>query len=433
MNGDDNYMEKDNSSNRENQEEIRLPEAVPEEQTGMTEEEREWSTKAPPRPSVPRYVFITAAIILLAAFAGGSWWYYRTNVLPEKYYMKATALYEQRQYARAEELYRRIMKLRPERRDVLFYIASCREEQGDKDGAIKYYMEHLKSAVNDARAMTRLGWLNMEKGDYGQALKWFKEAGKRKKKDTEVWSLTAMAALKAGEKPDAAEAYSRIAELSEEPEKVMDCGKSLMKIGAWQNALEVYTRAAKLVSGDAAPLHGINAAKVMLGYPTDAKYTVLPGKALGFIELDASKEQVKEALGGRSPDGKEFSTVGGKSLLAARPVEIWTYNPGDMQHEIRVIFAKDKVVEIETPSTLYKTEEGLGLSNYMLAKNADKLKWRKEARNSSVLCLAKHGGLTFYGYLTTPDGTDFSFKRLRVHHGDISLDNLDEFPLMRLQ
>ena len=191
-------MEKDNSSNRENQEEIRLPEAVPEEQTGMTEEEREWSTKAPPRPSVPRYVFITAAIILLAAFAGGSWWYYRTNVLPEKYYMKATALYEQRQYARAEELYRRIMKLRPERRDVLFYIASCREEQGDKDGAIKYYMEHLKSAVNDARAMTRLGWLNMEKGDYGQALKWFKEAGKRKKKDTEVWSMTAMGARTAG-------------------------------------------------------------------------------------------------------------------------------------------------------------------------------------------------------------------------------------------
>ncbi|OFB73372.1 hypothetical protein JS77_04965, partial [Synergistes jonesii] len=164
-------------------EEIKCPDVVPEDQKGMTEEEREWSVKAPPKPRVPRYVFTAAAVVLAVAFAGGGLWYYRTNVMPEKYNLRAEVLMKDGNYAQAEELYEKIIKIRPERRDVLFNIAACREGMGDADGATAFYEEHLKTAKNDARAMTRLGWLYMKKGDYVKALHWFQEAVRRDKKN----------------------------------------------------------------------------------------------------------------------------------------------------------------------------------------------------------------------------------------------------------
>lgn len=428
----DKNLEDKNIEDENKEEELKCPEVVPEEQTGMTEEEREWSAKTPPRPRVPRYVFVTIAVLLLISFGGGSWWYYRKNVLPEKLYMRAEALYEQKQYAHAEELYRRIMSIRPERRDILFNIAGCREEQGDVPGAIKYYEEHVKTAINDSRAMSRLGWLYMKRGNYEQALRWFKEAGKRKKKDPEIWSMAAEAAVKAGQPAEAAEAYEHLSKLTDDPEKIMECGRALLRVKAYEEALGVYARAAEeAAAGDMRAVHGMNAAKAMLGYPTDPKYVIAPGRALGPIVLDAKKEEVKDALGGRSPDTKEFGVVGGKSMMADRPVEIWTYNVGDPNHEFRVIFTAGRVTEIETASPLYQTERGLGLSNFMLAKNADKLKWRREARNSVILCLAKEGGLTFYAYEPTEDGMDAAAKKLRVHHGEVGIDNVDGFSLMR--
>lgn len=413
-------------------ENIKCPDIVPEDQKGMTEEELEWSVKNPPRPKVPRYVFIALALILLVAFGGGSWWYYRKNVLPEKYYLRATTLMKDKQYARAEELYRRIMKIRPERRDVLYNIAYCKEETGETAEAIKYYEEHLKTAKNDTKAMTRLGWLYMKGGDYEQALKWLKEAASRDKKNDELWRLTAKAAMKAGDVEEAGKAWLHIATLCKEPDKIMACGKELLALKDYRRALDVYALAAKAAPDDKRPLHGMSAARAMLGLPTEAKFVIKPGESLGLIKLDASKEEVKEEMGGRAPDAKIFGLVGGKSMMADHPVEIWLYNEGDPQRELRVIFISGKVNEIETASPLYKTEEGLGLSNFLLAKNADKIKWRKEARNSALVCLAKGGGLTFFASGLNEAGTEAKYKRLRVHHGEVSIDNVDGFSLMNL-
>ena len=415
-----------------NGESVKCPDIVPEEQKGMTEEEREWSVKSPPRPRVPRYVFVAIALVLLIAFGGGSWWYYRKNVLPEKYYLRATALMKEKQYAEAEALYLRIINIRPERRDVLYNIGYCKEETGNTAEAIKYYEDHLKTAKNDVKAMTRLGWLYMKTGHYEQALRWLKEAAARDKKNGELWRLTADAALKAGIREEAAKAWAHIATLYKEPEKIMECGKELLALKDYRRAIEVYALAAKAAPEDNRPLHGINAAKAMLGLPTNPKFVITPGKSLGPIELGASKMAVKEAMGGDSPDAKIFSRVGGKSMMADHPVEIWLYNKDDPQRELRVIFIADKVNEIETASPLYKTEEGLGVANFLLAKNADKIKWRKEARNSALICLAKGGGLTFFAYGLSEDGAEAQDKRLRVHNGEVSIDNVDGFSLMRL-
>ena len=77
----------------------------------------------------------------------------------------------------------KIKKLRPERRDLFYYKAYCRERQGDKASAVKYYEEHLKSEPEDVKAMVRLGWLYLDRKDYNAALKWFREAARQEKKD----------------------------------------------------------------------------------------------------------------------------------------------------------------------------------------------------------------------------------------------------------
>lgn len=63
----------------------------------------------------------------------------------------------------------------------------------------------------------------------------------------------------------------------------------------------------------------------------------------------------------------------------------------------------------------------------MLTKNADKLKSRKKAENGTTLCLVKDGGLTFYAAKLNDEGTDAKYKKLRVHKGDASIDNINGF------
>ncbi len=421
-----------NINDTHHEEDITCPDTVPEEQTGMTDEERSWSTQTPPRRKVPRYVFIALALVLIAAFGGGGWWYYRVNVLPEKYYLRAESLYNQKQYEKAEELYKKIMRIRPERKDILYKIGNCREERGDRRAAISYYEEHLKTAKNDVKAMTRVGWLYMENGNYDKALGWLKEAAKRRKQDTDIWDLTAQAAVKAGDMKEAAAALVHLADIYEEPEKKLAAGKALMKNGAFEDAIGVFRKMAQEDPENKAPLHAINAAKTMLGWPTDAKFTIVPGKSLGHINLDATKDEIKAAMEERGPDIKEFTRVGGKSVIADNPVEIWTYYKNDPARELRIIFMNGRAFEIETASPLYKAENGLGISNFLLQKNSEKLKWRKEARNSAVLCLAKTGGLTFYAYELSQDGQRAKYKKLRVHHGDVSIDSTDGFSLLTL-
>lgn len=415
-------------------EEIKCPDVVPEDQKGMTEEEREWSVKAPPKPRVPRYVFTAAAVMLAAAFAGGGLWYYRTNVMPEKYNLRAEALMKDGNYAQAEELYEKIIKIRPERRDVLFNIAACREGMGDAEGAITFYEEHLKTAKNDARAMTRLGWLYMKKGDYVKALHWFQEGVRRDKKNEELWRMTADAARGAEDAEAAGDALMQLSKLcKKDNEKVLACAKELLALKDYRRALEVFGAAAKGAgAGDARALHGAAAVKAMLGLPTEEKFVIRPGESLGLIKLGAGKEEVKEAMGGAPPEEKSFGVVGGKSMMAEQPVEIWLYNKGDPRREIRLIFIANSVNEIETASPAYKTEEGLGVSNFLLPKNKDKIKWRRSAENGTLLCLAKGGGLTFYASGLNEEGTEAERKLLRVHKGETGIDNLNDLPLLRL-
>jgi len=405
----------------------KCPEIVPDEQTGMTKEEQEWALKNEPRPPVPRSVFAAIALIVIIAFLGGSFWYYRTNVLPEKYYQKATLLFKQGDFTQACDLYKKVMKLRPKRKGVLFQIALCLEKTGNINEALSYYEEHLKLMPADGNALVRAGWLYTQKGSYekGRVLL---EKGAKKLKDPYAWALLYDAAVKFKDRETAIAALTKQIDLFKEPEPVLTCSKTLMGLKAWEEALSGYNKFIKMEPEDARGIHGANAAKIMLGYPTDQNITIVPGESIGYVKLEAAKEDVKTAIGG--PDSKEFTVIGGKSMLAGSHAEIWTYSRSMPKLGLRIIFLNGKVREVEARSAEYKTESGIGIANFMLKKNEDKFEWRKEAKNGTLLYLLKGGGVTFYAADINSSGTDAKYKKLRLHKGNTSIDNVDGFSLL---
>lgn len=418
-------MINDNCGN--NQE--KCPEIVPEEQTGMTKEEQEWGLKKEHRPPVPRYVFGVIAAVILVVFLGGSLWYYRTSVLPEKYYQRASAQFKLENYSEAYLLYEKVLRLRPERKNILYQMAFCLEKTGKTDQAISHYEEHLKILPGDGKALIRSGWLYTQKNNFEKGLPALKE-GAAKLKDPYAWALVSEAAIKSKNIETAVEALVKQTELFKKPEQVLTCSKMLMDLGAWKEALKGYERFSELAPDDRRGLHGANAAKTMLGWPTDPKLVIRPGKSVGMIEIGDTKEEVKSKLG--SPEAKEFRKVGGKSILADDHAEIWTYSKTMPKRGLRIIFLNGKVREAEARSGEYKTETGLGLTNFLLPKNADRLEWRKEGDGRAVVCLAKGGGLTFYAAGLNSEGTDAKYRKLRVHKGDSSIDSVEGFSLLEL-
>lgn len=410
--------------------EEKCPEIVPEEQTGMTKEEQEWELKKEPRPPLPRYVFGIIAALILIIFLGGSLWYYRTSVLPEKYFQKASAHFKQEEYSEAYILYEKVLKLRPERKNILYQMAFCLEKTGRIDEAIARYEEHLKTIPGDGKALLRMGWLYIQKNDdTGKGLAALKE-GAAKLKDPYAWALVSEAALKSKDYETAVEALVKEIELFKEPEQVLTCSKMLMGLGAWEEALKGYERFSELAPDDKRGIHGANAAKAMLGRPTDPRLVIRPGISIGPVRIGDTKDEVRDKLG--APEAKEFRKVGGKSILSDDTAEIWTYSRTMPGRGLRVIFINGKVREVEARSGEYKTETGLGLTNFLLAKNSSRLEWRKEGEDKSVVCLVKGGGLTFYAAGLNSSGTDAKYKKLRVHKGNSSIDSVEGFSLLDL-
>ena len=153
-------------------------------------------------------------------------------------------------------------------------MAFCLEKTGRIDEAIARYEEHLKTIPGDGKALLRMGWLYIQKNDdTGKGLAALKE-GAAKLKDPYAWALVSEAALKSKDYETAVEALVKEIELFKEPEQVLTCSKMLMGLGAWEEALKGYERFSELAPDDKRGIHGANAAKAMLGRPTDPRLVI---------------------------------------------------------------------------------------------------------------------------------------------------------------
>ena len=386
------------------------PEFVNEEFTGVTEEEELCAKKrTAPRRQVPRYVFIVITLLALLAFAGGGIWYYHENVLPEKYFLKAEANFERENYSEALSFYVKALKIRPERKDVFYNAAICCEKLGRNDDAIVFYKEHLRGVKKDSRALSRLGWLYMNKGQYVEALKVFEEAAGKEKDRFDFWHLMSRAAEKAGDREKLVLSLEKSVALAAESDASIAAAKKLMELAEWEKALSAFCKAAEKFPEDKRALHGAHAAAVMLGAPADIRLMIVPGISLGRVKIGAEKSEVLALLGEPS---QNIAVPREKN----RAAEIWVYNRDFFKGRgIRIIFEGNSVCAVEAFSDEYRTGRGIGLSNFLMSKNAERLSVNSAGDKDTAVMSLKEGGVTFYASGISQDGESAKYKKLSLH------------------
>lgn len=382
----------------------KCPEIAPEGKIGMTDEEREWATKKPPRPSVPRHIFAGVMLCLFLTGIVSASWYYRKNILPEKYYMKASAQFEAENYRDAFALYQKVAKIQPARRNVYQDMARSMVKIGEMERAAEYYETHMKKEPDDAQAKWEAGELYAKMKDYGRALELITSI---QITDSERLQRKAEILLLAGNKEDAAEALRDSALAGVDPEKTLAAARWLMKQGFYEHALAAYKKAIKLAPEDSSGIHGMNAAKRMLGMPVDPAMVIKPGESLGLVKLGSDKNEVKEAMG--APEEKLFTNTG------RYDTEIWRYGKNNKNRSMEIFFVSGRVKEIETRFSEFKTENGFGIGNFMLEKRSDMIEKRVELGDGHTRFDVKDGGMTFYASGISESGDSAKYIKLIIH------------------
>ena len=402
---------------------------VPGELTGITPEEEAFTPPPEPRP-LPRGLFAGLGLLLLLAFVGGGFWYYRHTVLPEKHFQEASRLYEARRYAPALKLFRKVLKERPERKDTLFQIGVCLESLGRPGEALDAFASHLENQPRDEGAWIRTGRILLSLGRPESALDPLEKAVRLAPKNREAQRLLGEVYRRLGSRDRAVEHLSLA--LTWNPDQVdalLRDAKALMGLKAYGEALRGYRKAAELAPEDPRPKHGLWAARAQLGLPNDDRFFLVPGKSLGPVALGLSKEEVLARFG--DPDSADgLQTPGGKTF------EVWRFPrltdreaPGKAFPGCRMVFDEDgRLVQAESASPAYKTEDGLGVASFLNKRYAKRFSGWQETDHRSVgyRYALKEGGLTFYvsdlGGIT-PDGER---RAAVVHTGPLPADDRDQ-------
>ncbi len=395
---------------------------VPPELTGLTPEEEAYVPKTEGRP-LPRTFFVVVAVILLFAFAGGGFWYYRNRILPEKLYQEATVLFNQERYDQALDRFLKVRRLRPERKDTLFQIGYCFEKMGRMGEAIDMYVAHLQNQPRDETALRRLGKIYVDLGQYQNALAPLDRAVKIAPRDPELRRLLGATYRELGSFERAAENFSMAVTWTSDRETLLALSKSLMQLKSYENALRGYEKAWKLDPSDKRALHGMNAAKAMLNIPTDGNFLAVPGKSLGAIALGMSASDLLAKEG----EPKSRTTV----ELGGQEIEVWDYVKGGQsgQKSFRALVSKAQgVVQVETSSVTYRTDRGLGLSNFTNPKYASLFdRWQENTHErQGIRYSLKEGGLSFYvADLGNPEAAS-ERRVLVVHRGKHAFGDDDD-------
>ncbi|MDR3255059.1 MAG: tetratricopeptide repeat protein [Synergistaceae bacterium] len=392
------------------------PLLAPPERTGLTPAEEAYVPRHELR-SLPKGLFFVVAAAVILAFVIGGTIFYRDNILPERLFHDASRLFEEGEYARALETYQKVMKLKPDRRGTMFRIGYSEEMLGNDADAISAYEAHVKNEQRDAEALFRLGSLYFRHGMRPEALDALEKLEGRVSPVSVDFMLGAIRESM-GSIRGAAESYKGvIRSATSDSELIYTTSVALMRLGYYGEALEGFASMEKYVaSDDKRPFHSSNAAKAMLGWPTDRALVITPGKAIGNL-----------ALGGRSEDVlAEWGTP--IERVSEGEHSIWGYGGNVEALETLVYMQNDLVIEIVTSAKKYRTSDGLGVGNFLEPKYADRFeRWSAEREDSPPYYRynMKGGGLAFY---TVGDNSTAV-----VYDGEQPLSSADGYEWMKLE
>jgi len=410
----------------------KMPEEVSEEKIGITQIEEDWRNLPDPRPPVSRWVFFSVGLAVIIAVALSGLWYYHKNIVPEKRYARAVNYLQDGDYTGAYRLFEEVYEVKPKRKDVIYNLGCCLEKMERYEAAAARYREQLKKVPYHGKAMQKLGSLyilRLGKADEGFALV---KKGAEKLDTPEGWEAVALSAMKLNNKEETINALKEETDAEKDAEKITALADRLFALQAYEQALEAYEKAFDKDKNGQTAANGIKAARTELGLPDSPEHTVTAGKSLGVIKIGNSKKQVKERLG--SPEKKIFVTLPDTGKYASLQAEIWCYNL-DKSDKFRIIFIKDEVVELETASSDFKTEDGICTLTFTDEKSAHKFEKQPVNNAKAVIYTAKDGGMAFYASTDRKGNISSRYSRkLRVFNGKQSaFDNAEGLFLLNLR
>lgn len=365
----------------------------------------------PPAKDIPRWVFGVLSILLLILVIAFGRAYYRRNVLPNKLYQSASEHFEKEQYEEALKEYEMARSLRPTKEppksdDVIYRKAFSYERLGKLDEAVDAYEDHLVENPYDMRAVEKLGRAYLRLGRSYDALPYLERTLEVKSGDAEIFlALGKMYDEKGDTEKAVANYIDFINSDTKDAEELLEVGRALMKPARYRDALAAFDRASDfMASGDMRAYHAVNAAKNMLGWPTDAAMVITPGVSIGNMKLGLTRDEALEAWGG--PLGR----------IDEDGYSVWGYNGTVETPETSVFFDSDGVIEIVTTSNKHSTSDGLSLANFREPKYADRfVKLRDEHSDPYIYRFTlKEGGLAFY----SGDPISADRSRAAIYDGD---------------
>jgi tetratricopeptide (TPR) repeat protein len=358
--------------------------------------ERPYRPPNAPR-EVPMWAFRALACLLLLVFLILGRMYYRSSILPDRLYRSASAHFEKEEYEEAAREYERAEALRskkagsepPKSDDILYRRAYAYERLARYDDAAAAYARYLGERPDDLRAVESLGKIYYRLGRSEDALPYLERTAETAVSgDAELFLALGRLYEWRGDDARAADACANFIESdSSDAEAFLDAGRILMRSGRYKDALAGFTRADDLLPpDDRRGYHSVNAAKNMLGWPTDEGMVVTPGVSIGNMRLGLSRPEALE--------------VWGKPLcqIDEDGYSLWGYNGTREMPETVVFFDGDGVIEISTESKQHMTSDGLGLANFREEKYRDRfLRTRDEDIDPPIYrYIIKEGGLAFY-------------------------------------
>jgi tetratricopeptide (TPR) repeat protein len=407
----------DDKAARTAESELGYPLLAPPEKTGLTPEEEAYAPAVESRV-LPRSVFIAAFAALILAFGIGGGLYYRSSVMPERLFQAATRMFESGNYAEALDIYESVQRLKPDRRDTLFRMGYSMEMLGRDTEAIDAYSEHIKNEPYDAEALFRLGTLYFRHGMNSEAEIFLLRAIERGGMPASADYMIGAAREALGNPKRAADSYIEVIRSNaDDVETLYASSRALMRLGYYREALDGFTMMeSRSASDDRRAFHSINAAKAMLGWPTDPSLVIAPGKAIGNLALGVTSGDVLEKWGmplERVTEGEHA---------------VWGYGGRLDSLETLVYLESDRVIEIVTSGRKYKTTDGLGLTNFLDPKYENRFeRWSADMGDAPTLYryTLKGGGLAFYSV--------GGYSSAVVYSGENPLSRVDSYEWVKLQ
>lgn len=190
-------------------------------------------------------------------------------------YNKAVAAYDRGAYEIAIQEYEKALAIEPENVDILVNLGAVCLQKRRVEPAINYFSKALTIDSNNSMGLYDIGKAYMFKQDYRLAYLAFKQASDLLPNDLEIKQLMVSCLRSLGKYKDAvAIMLENIDKFSNNFDALMELGGDLKMLARYEEALDIYRKAADIACNSIEPLKGIYDCQIHMGNKDRAQTTL---------------------------------------------------------------------------------------------------------------------------------------------------------------